>query len=33
MRILLAPMEGVVDAQMRAVLTQIGGYHRCVTEF
>jgi tRNA-dihydrouridine synthase C len=26
-------MEGVVDAQMRAVLTQIGGYHRCVTEF
>lgn len=33
MRILLAPMEGVVDAEMRAVLTQIGGYHRCVTEF
>jgi len=33
MRILLAPMEGVVDAQMRAVLTQIGGYDRCVTEF
>ena len=33
MRILLAPMEGVVDAQMRAALTQIGGYHRCVTEF
>jgi len=33
MRILLAPMEGVVDAQMRAVLTQLGGYHRCVTEF
>jgi len=33
MRILLAPMEGVVDAQMRAVLTHIGGYHRCVTEF
>jgi tRNA-dihydrouridine synthase C len=26
-------MEGVVDAQMRAVLTQIGGYDRCVTEF
>jgi len=33
MRIVLAPMEGVVDAQMRAVLTQIGGYDRCVTEF
>ena len=33
MRILLAPMEGVVDAQMRAALTHIGGYHRCVTEF
>lgn len=33
MRILLAPMEGVVDAQMRATLTQVGGYHRCVTEF
>lgn len=26
-------MEGVVDAQMRAVLTEIGGYARCVTEF
>ena len=26
-------MEGVVDAHMRAVLTQIGGYDRCVTEF
>ena len=33
MRIILAPMEGVVDAQMRAVLTEIGGYDRCVTEF
>lgn len=33
MRILLAPMEGVVDAQMRSVLTGIGGYDRCVTEF
>ncbi len=33
MRIVLAPMEGVVDAQMRAVLTKIGGYDRCVTEF
>ena len=33
MRILLAPMEGVVDAQMRSVLTGLGGYDRCVTEF
>ena len=30
---MLAPMEGVVDAQMRTVLTHIGGYDRCVTEF
>ena len=33
MRILLAPMEGVIDAQMRSVLSDIGGYDRCVTEF
>ncbi|MFT5571968.1 MAG: tRNA-dihydrouridine synthase C [Cryomorphaceae bacterium] len=26
-------MEGVVDSEMRSVLTQIGGYDRCVTEF
>lgn len=26
-------MEGVVDAQMRSVLSDIGGYDRCVTEF
>jgi tRNA-dihydrouridine synthase C len=26
-------MEGVVDAQMRSVLTGLGGYDRCVTEF
>lgn len=32
-RILLAPMEGVVDAMMRDVLTQIGGIDLCVTEF
>jgi len=31
--IMLAPMEGVVDSEMRAVLTAIGGYDRCVTEF
>jgi tRNA-dihydrouridine synthase C len=33
MRILLAPMEGVVDHTMRAMLTQVGGIDRCVTEF
>lgn len=33
MRIILAPMEGVVDSEMRAVLTGLGGYDRCVTEF
>lgn len=32
-RILLAPMEGVVDFQMRELLTQIGSFDRCVTEF
>jgi tRNA-dihydrouridine synthase C len=33
MRIILAPMEGVVDYEMRDVLTRIGGFDRCVTEF
>lgn len=33
MKILLAPMEGVVDQQMRTFLTEVGGYDRCVTEF
>ncbi|MCW8195874.1 tRNA dihydrouridine(16) synthase DusC [Proteobacteria bacterium 005FR1] len=33
MRVLLAPMEGVVDHSMRAMLTQVGGIDRCVTEF
>ena len=32
-RLILAPMEGVVDAVMRDQLTAIGGYERCVTEF
>jgi len=32
-RILLAPMEGVVDFQMRELLTRIGSFDRCVTEF
>ncbi|MBN7796773.1 tRNA dihydrouridine synthase [Parahaliea mediterranea] len=33
MRLMLAPMEGVVDHTMRALLTSLGGLDRCVTEF
>ena len=33
MKIVLAPMEGVVDATMRHMLTDIGGVDQCVTEF
>ena len=33
MRIVLAPMEGVVDPLMRQVLTSINQYDLCVTEF
>lgn len=33
MRIMLAPMEGVVDHTMREMLTYFGGIDRCVTEF
>lgn len=33
MNILLAPMEGVIDHHMRQLLTAIGGYQHCVTEF
>ncbi|MCV2883841.1 tRNA dihydrouridine(16) synthase DusC [Aestuariibacter sp. AA17] len=33
MRIILAPMEGVVDHLMRDMLTRIGGFDLCVTEF
>ncbi len=32
-RIVLAPMEGVVDAMTRAVLTELGGVDLCLTEF
>jgi tRNA-dihydrouridine synthase C len=32
-QIILAPMEGVIDAAMRSRLTSLGGYSRCVTEF
>ncbi len=33
MKIILAPMEGVVDALMRDMLTRVGGYDLCITEF
>ncbi len=33
MRLMLAPMEGVVDHTMRSLLTSLGGIDRCVTEF
>jgi len=33
MRIILAPMEGLVDAPIRETLTEVGGIDRCVTEF
>ncbi len=32
-RVILAPMEGVVDAVTRDIFTQIGGVDLCVTEF
>jgi tRNA-dihydrouridine synthase C len=33
MRILLAPMEGLLDHHLRDMLTQVGGIDRCVSEF
>ncbi len=33
MRLILAPMEGVIDHTMRELLTSLGGIDRCVTEF
>jgi len=33
MRLMLAPMEGVVDHTMRELLTDLGAIDRCVTEF
>jgi tRNA-dihydrouridine synthase C len=33
MRVVLAPMEGVVDHLMRDMLTRVGGFDLCVTEF
>lgn len=32
-QVVLAPMEGVINASMREFLTSMGGYARCVTEF
>jgi len=32
-RLLLAPMEGLADDVLRAVLTRVGGYDQAVTEF
>ncbi|MEM1143954.1 MAG: tRNA-dihydrouridine synthase [Pseudomonadota bacterium] len=32
-QIILAPMEGVIDHTMRALLARLGGVDRCVTEF
>ncbi len=31
--LILAPMEGVTDAPMRAFLTELGGFTHCVSEF
>ncbi len=33
LRLILAPMEGVMDGIMRDILTRVGGFDRCVTEF
>lgn len=33
LRVLLAPMEGLLDHPLREVLTSIGGVDRCVSEF
>ncbi|MES2917925.1 MAG: tRNA-dihydrouridine synthase [Pseudomonadota bacterium] len=33
MKLYLAPMEGLTDCHMRDVLTRIGGYDACVSEF
>lgn len=33
MRLILAPMEGLADSVLRNILTHIGGFDECVTEF
>ncbi|WP_193385244.1 tRNA-dihydrouridine synthase, partial [Rubrivivax gelatinosus] len=32
-RLLLAPMEGLLDCSLRDVLTRVGGVELCVSEF
>ncbi|MDU1026703.1 MAG: tRNA-dihydrouridine synthase, partial [Leclercia adecarboxylata] len=33
MRVLLAPMEGVLDSLVRELLTDVNDYDHCITEF
>ncbi|HBX6968873.1 TPA: tRNA dihydrouridine(16) synthase DusC, partial [Klebsiella pneumoniae] len=33
MRVLLAPMEGVLDSLVRELLTEVNDYDLCITEF
>lgn len=33
MQLILAPMQGLVDDVMRDLLTRIGGFDECVSEF
>lgn len=33
MRVLLSPMEGVFDALVRELLTEVNDYDLCITEF
>lgn len=33
MKLILAPMEGLIDVHMRTLLTRSGGFDHCVTEF
>ena len=33
MKLLLAPMEGLLDCVLRDLLTRVGGVDRCVSEF
>lgn len=33
MRVLLAPMEGVLDSLVRELLTEVNDYDSCITEF
>ena len=33
MRVLLAPMEGVLDSLVRSLLSEVNDYDLCITEF